>query len=129
MAIYLHPDILDGGLLALQSNASKLALVKTYTLGDSYATVMGNRIAEVTLASSDYTLSAGSAANSRKIVNAAKSASATAAGTTGDYHFVFHDGSARILRVVNETSEAAISVGQTVNFPALPLYQNQPTES
>lgn len=129
MATYVHPDILDGGLLALQSGATKLALVSTYTLGDSFATVMGNRIAEVTLSSGDYTIAPGATTDSRKITNAPKSATASAAGSAGNYHFVFHDGSSRILRVVNETSEAAIALNQTVNFPALPYTRTQPTEA
>lgn len=132
MAIYMHPDMLDGTLTALKNNATKLALVKTFTINDSFATVMANRIAEVTMASSDYQITDGANTNSRKIVSAAKSAPANLGSQTagaGNLHFVFHDGVSRILRVVDESTESAIAANQTVNFPTLTLTRNQPTES
>lgn len=48
---YAHSDILDGGLTALKTTATRMLLVKTYASGDSYATVTGNQLGSVTMAS------------------------------------------------------------------------------
>lgn len=53
---YAHSDILDVGLTALKTAATRMLLVKTYASGDSYATVTGNQLGSVTMASADYTI-------------------------------------------------------------------------
>jgi hypothetical protein len=79
------------------------------------------------MTSADYTLA--STGSNRTLTTAAKSATATAAanGTGENHHFVFTDGSAKVLWVTDETGELANNVGDTINFPALTYTSNQPT--
>jgi hypothetical protein len=126
MAKWVHSDVLDGGLNAIKTGATKMMLIKAYTAADSYATVTGNKVAEVTMASGDYTLA--SSGNNRTLTTATKSATATAAATgTPNLHIAFTDGSAKVLWVTDETSDVTAAVSDTVNFPALVYTSNQPT--
>jgi len=125
MAKYVHSDVLDGGLSAIKTGATKMMLIKVYTAGDNYATVIGNKVAEVTMASSDFTLA--TSGDNRTLTTATKSATATAIGGAGDHHIAFTDGSAKVLWVTDETGEAAVAIGDTVNFPALLYTATQPT--
>jgi hypothetical protein len=43
-----------------------------------------------------------------------------------NHHIAFTDGSAKVLWVTDETGDAAVSIGDTVNFPALLLTNPQP---
>ena len=43
MAKYAHADVLDGGLNAIRNNATQMLLLKAYSPGDSYATVVGTQ--------------------------------------------------------------------------------------
>ncbi len=194
---YAHIDILDGGLTALKTTATKMLLVKTYAAADSYATVTGNKLAEVTMTGTDYTI--GADGTGRKVTSASgKTATASAAsnqydngtatggstttltdsakswttnvhanravtitsgtgsgqagriasntgtaltiGTawavapdatsvyrvTDDLHYVFTDGSARVLFVTDETTNQVITSGNTINFPQLEYSSGQP---
>jgi hypothetical protein len=77
MPKFVHADVLDGGLNAIKNGATKMLLIKAYAVGDSYATVVANKLAEVTMTSADYTL--GTSGNNRTLTNATKSATSTAA--------------------------------------------------
>lgn len=80
---YAHIDILDGGLTALKTTATKMLLVKTYAAADSYATVTGNNLAEVTMTGTDYTI--GADGTGRKVTSASgKTATASAASNQYD---------------------------------------------
>lgn len=127
MAKFASSSFLDGGLSYLKSTGTKMMLVKNYTFGDSYATVVGNKIAEVTVASGDYTLS--SSGNNRQLaLPTGKSATATASSVSGnDLHIAFTDGSANVIYVTDETSNQVVTSGNTVNFPSLTYTSNQPT--
>lgn len=128
MAKYVHADVLDGGLNIVKNNATKMLLISAYTAGQSYATVVGNKLAEVTMTSSDYTLSGADAAARVLTVASGKSSAATAtAGGTPDLHIAFTDGSAKVLWVTDETSNQPITSGNTVNFPSVTLTSGQPT--
>lgn len=128
MPKFAHPDVLDGGPLVIKNSATKMLLIKNYTVGDTYATVTGNAVASATMAATDYTLA--SSGNARTLTAAAKSATASgaalAAGNGQDHHIAFTDGSARVLWVTDETGEAADNVGDTINFPAAVYTANQP---
>lgn len=82
MAKFAHSDILDGGLLAIKNNAVKMLLIKAYTYGDSYATVVANKVDEVVMAPTDLLIT--SSGNNRVLTVAAKSATAAAAATQLD---------------------------------------------
>lgn len=127
MAKYAHADVLDGGLNAIKNNATKMLLITAYTAGDSYATVVAAKIAEVTMTGTDYTLS--SSGNNRLLTTAAgKSAVASAgSGATPDLHFAFTDGASKVLWVTDETTDQVVTSGNTTNFPQLVYTNNQPT--
>lgn len=123
MAKWAHSDTLDNGLASLKSNAIRMILLGAYSAGDSYATVLGNALCTVTMASTDYTLS--SSGSNRLVTTATKSGTASASGTSTS--IAFTDGSAKVLWVTDETSGQAVTSGNTVNFPALTYTSNQPT--
>ena len=127
MAKWAHADVLDNGINHIKNNATKMMVISAYTAGDSYATVTGNKCAEVTMTGTDYTVS--SSGNKRQVQSAAgKSATATAnSGATPNLHIAFTDGSAKVLWVTDETSDQVITSGNTVNFPQLTYTSNQPT--
>ena len=127
MAKWAHSDVLDGGLNAIRNNATRMILIKAYTAGDSYTTVVANAVCTVTMASGDYTLS-GSANNPRVCTTDAKSSMASAnSGATPDLHIAFTDNVSKVLWVTDETSDQVVASGNTVNFPALTYTSNQPT--
>lgn len=126
MAKWVHADVLDGGLNAIKNNAIRMLLLKAYTVGDNYATVTANAICTVTLASGDFTLS-GAANNPRVCTVGAKSGTASASsGPAPDLHIAFTDNVGKVLWVTDETSDQAVTSGNTVNFPALTYTSNQP---
>lgn len=127
MAKFVHSDVLDGGLNAIKNGATKMILISAYAANDSYATVQANKLAEVTMAAGDFTIS--SSGNNRQLaVAAGKSATATAASSgTPDLHIAFTDGSAKVLWVTDETTNQTFASGVTVNFPAPTYTSNQPT--
>lgn len=127
MAKFVHSDVLDGGLNAIKNGATRMLLIKAYAAGDSYATVVGNLLADVAMVSGDYTLT--SSGNNRVLTTAAgKSATASAgSGAAPNLHIAFTDGSAKVLWVTDETTDQVITAGNTVNFPQLTYTSNQPT--
>ena len=127
MAKWVRSGVLDNGLNDIKTNATHMLLIKAYTLADSYATVVSNIVADVTMVSGDYTLA--SASSNRTLTTAAgKSATASAnSGATPNLHFAFTDGSANVIWVTDETSDQVVTSGNTVNFPQLVYTSNQPT--
>lgn len=127
MAKWVRSGVLDNGLNDIKTNATHMLLIKAYTLADSYATVVGNIVADVTMVSGDYTL--GSSGSNRTLTTASgKSATASAnSGATPNLHFAFTDGSANVIWVTDETSDQVVTSGNTVNFPQLVYTSNQPT--
>lgn len=78
MPKWAHADVLDGGLNAIKTAATKMLLISAYTPDDSYAAVVAAKVAEVAMSSGDFALS--SAGSNRVLTTAAgKSANATAA--------------------------------------------------
>lgn len=127
MAKYVHADVLDGGLNAIKNVAVKMLLVSSYTVGQSYATVVAAKLAESVMAPADFVLTGADAA-SRVLTTAAKSVSATATvGGTPDLHIAFTDGVGKVLWVTDETSNQPITSGNGVNFPSLTYTSAQPT--
>jgi hypothetical protein len=127
MAKWAHADVLDNGPAHIKANATKQLLISAYAFGDSYATVTANKLAEVTMASADYTLA--SAGNDRALTTASgKSANATASASgTPNLHIAFTDGSSKVLWVTDETTDQAITSGNPVDFPQLTYTGKQPT--
>lgn len=126
MAKWVRSGVLDNGLNDIKTNATKMLLISAYSAGDSYATVTANKLAEVTMASTDYTL-ASSGSNRTLTVGAGKTATATASASgSPDLHIAFTDGAANVIWVTDETSNQAITSGNTINFPAPVYTSNQP---
>jgi hypothetical protein len=127
MAKYAHADVLDGGLNAIKNSALRMLLLKAYTAGDSYATVTGNAICSVVMASADFTLSGADNAP-RVLTTAAKSGTASAnSGATPNLHIAFTDNVGKVLWVTDETSDQVVTSGNTINFPSLTYTSSQPT--
>ena len=128
MAKWVSSNVLDSGLNYIKSNATQMLLISAYTAGDSYATVVANKLnAGVTMTSTDYTL--GSSGNNRTLtVASGKTATATASASgTPDLHIAFTDGAANVIWVTDETSNQAITSGNTLTFPGPVYTSNQPT--
>lgn len=125
MPKFAHSDVLDQGPALIKSAATKMLLIASYAAGDSYATVLAAKLAEVTLTSADFTLS--SSGQTRVLtVAAGKTATLTAAATGTDSHFAFCDGASRVLWVTDETSNPTAVLGATATFSALTYTANQP---
>ncbi len=125
MAKWVHADVLDGGLNGIKLSALKMILISTYAAGDSYATVQANKLAEVAVASADFTL--GTSGSNRTLTSATKSANASAGSATPNLHIAFTNNVDKVLWVTDETSDQPITNGNPVNFPALVYTSNQPT--
>jgi hypothetical protein len=128
MAKWVSSAVLDGGLNYIKANATAMLLIKAYTAGDSYATVVTtNGLASAAMTTTDFTLSS-SGLNRVLTTASGKSATTTASATgTPDLHIAFTDGASNVLWVTDETSNQPITSGNTVNFPSLTYTTNQPT--
>lgn len=128
MAKFAHADVLDNGINYIKTNCNKMAVVASYTFGDSYATVTGgtNILAEATMSSTDFTLA--TATNDRTLTTAAGKSDSSANNTGTASHIVFLDTSnSKVLWVTEETSSQTITSGNVVNFPQLVYTTKQPT--
>jgi len=127
MAKWVRAGVLDSGLNDIKNNATHMLLIKAYTVGDSYATVVGNLVADATMTGTDFTLS-NSGSNRVLTTAAGKSATASAnSGASPNLHIAFTDGSANVIWVTDETSDQVVTSGNTVNFPSITYTSNQPT--
>lgn len=128
MAKYAHQQVLDNGLNYIKTNCNKVALISSYTIGDSYATVASRILAEATMASTDFTLA--SSGNDRTVTSAAgkSDASANATGGSATNHIAFlNTTGSEVLWVTEETTGQVVTVGNPVNFPSLVYTAQQPT--
>lgn len=121
MAKWVNSAVLDNGLNQIKNNATHMLLISAYSAGDSYATVVGNKLADVTMTGTDFTLGT-SGSNRTLTVTSGKTATATASASgSPDLHIAFTDGSAIVEWVTDETSNQAITSGNTITFPG-PVY-------
>lgn len=126
MAKYAHPDVLDQGINYIKTNCNKMAVVDSYTFGDSYATVDGNILASVAMTSTDFTL--GTSGNDRTLTSASGKSDSSADATGAASHIAFVDtANSKVLWVTEETSGQTITSGNAVNFPSLVYTSKQPT--
>lgn len=128
MAKFAHQQVLDNGLNYIKSNCDKIALISSYSVGESYSTVAAKVLAEATMVSTDFTLA--SSGNNRTLTSAAgkqdTSANATGGSATNHIAFLNTTGS-EVLWVTEETSGQVVTAGNPVNFPSLVYTSNQPT--
>lgn len=128
MAKWVDSDVLDLGINRIKTNANVMHLLKAYAAGDSYATVVGNSIANQAMVSGDYTL--GSSGSNRTLTVAAKSGVTASAnsGASPNLHIAFVDSTnSKVLWVTDETSDQVVTAGNTVNFPSVVYTSQQPT--
>lgn len=128
MAKFAHANVLDNGLNYIKNNCTKIALISSYTLGDSYATVNAAILAEATMTSADLTL--GSSGNNRTLTSAAgkQDTSANVTGGSASNHIAYLNvAGSEVLWVTEETSGQVVTAGNPVNFPSLVYTSNQPT--
>ena len=126
MTKWARSGVLDDGLNDIRNNATRMLLVSAYSAGDSYATVLANRLAEAAMTSADFTL--GTSGSNRTLTTASgKTAVATAAATgTPDLHLVFCTASA-VVWATDETTNVAVAISDTINFPSVVYTAQQPT--
>lgn len=128
MATYAHPQVLDNGLNYIKNNCDKVALISSYSVGESYATVAAKILAEAAMTPTDFTL--GNSGEDRTLTSAAgksdTAANATGGSVTNHIAFLNTTGS-EVLWVTEETSGQVVTTGNPVNFPSLVYTSKQPT--
>lgn len=122
---HAHTDLLDNGPAHMKANVSRIALISGYAKGDSFATVVSKILAEIATAPGEFTLA--SMGDDRRVISPAKPATASATVAAGlDLHFAFLTADNRVLYVTDETTDMAVTAGNTINFPALPYTSKYP---
>jgi len=119
-----NTDILDVALNVIKNNANKMVVCSSQptTYAEANATFM---LANVAMASGDFTLAAGDTSG-RKITSGAKTGiSITNSGTA--QHVAWIDSTNSKLYVVTTCTSQAINTGGTVDVPAWKYEINQPT--
>lgn len=129
MAKWAHQDTLDNGPNYIKTNCDRLSLIKAYTSADSYATVTGNEISHVTMATGDFTFTTG--VSSERILTTASGKQDNAAsgnsGATPDLHFAFLDTvNSKVLAVTDETTDQVVTIGNVVMYPQISYTANEP---
>ena len=125
MAHWAHADVLDNGINYIKTNCNKMALVSAYTNGDSYATVNGNILAEVTMTSADFTLGTSGSDRTLTVASGKQDSAANASGNAADIVFL-DTANSKVLWVTEETSGQTITASNPVTFPSLVYTAKQP---
>ena len=113
MGPWIHSDVQDLGTNDIKVNANVLHLIKQYALGDAYATVTGNSIANTAMAATDYTLAG--AAGAARTLTSATGKTATAGGSSA----VSTTGTATAGSATTLTAATAWTVNAYVGFAVL----------
>jgi len=133
MAKWASSTVLDGGsdyirTLAATTSRVKQHVIKAYTAGDSYSTVVTtNSCGGVDMVAGDFVQS-GAAGAARVTTIGAKSISLTAnSGAGPNLHIALVDSvSSAVLLVTDETSDQVLTSGGTFNVPSWAYTVNQP---
>lgn len=125
MPYYAHADTLDNGPKYIKDNCNKVILISAYST--DYATVNGaNKVAEAGLATNDFTLSGADGAARTLTANITGKSGGNAAQTVDpgtNMHVAFVDTvNSKVLLVVPESSDQAITSGNPVTFNSNPTY-------
>ena len=127
MAKWANADVLDNGPNYIKTNCNKLALISSYTAGASYATMNAAILAEVTMATGDFTLGASGSDSTLTSAAGKQDTSANASGGSASNHLAFVDTiNSKVLWVTEETSGQAVTAGNPVTFPSLVYTSKQP---
>lgn len=120
------PDIVLDAPADVIDQANVQHAISAYSAGDSYATVVGNSLADAAMTvNSDYTKADGDT-NGRKVTVAAKSGITVDTSGTATHVALVSSGDTTVRYVTTCTSQALTS-GNTVNFPAWKVEFADPT--
>jgi hypothetical protein len=134
MAKWANASVLDGGsdsvrTLAGTASRVKMHVIKAYSAGDAYATVVTtNSCGSVDMVAGDFVQS-GAAGAARVTTIGAKNITLNAnSGVGPNLHIAIVDstGSA-VLLVTDETSDQVLTSGNTFNVPSWTYTVGQPT--
>ncbi len=134
MPYYLHQDALDAELLHTIDRADRVVLLSDYSEGDSWATVQGNIVCEVTItpgvAGPDF--SAISTVNTHNRACTFQGASGTASvgsGAAPNSHVgLLSNANSEVLRVTNEVNNQEVFQDNPVTFDAWTFEARQPVQ-
>lgn len=109
MAKWVHDDVLDALLNYIKNNATKMVLCSAqpanYTEANSTY-----KLAEVTMASGDFTLADGDSSG-RKVTVAAKNAISVSSSGTGNHAALLDVSGTKLLCVTTTPSQAVVNGG------------------
>jgi hypothetical protein len=126
MPKWINSVVLDPTLQYIKDNCTSIRLLSTYAAADTYATVVANTLANVTVTSSDFTLANGSL-SARTLTQAVKTdAAADASGGGATNHIAFCTASV-VLMVTPESSGQYVTMGNPIVINPITLTANQPT--
>ena len=131
MAKFASTSVLDGGSDVIRAAGAvasrvKMHVIKAYTAGDTYATVIAASCGSVDMLAADYVQS--SISLNRRTTIAAKSITLTVgSGAAPNLHIAHVDSvSSVVLYVADETTDQVLTAGNTFNVPAHTFDVNQP---
>lgn len=125
--------VLDGGSDVIRTLAGtvarvKMHVIKAYTAGDSYATVIANLCGSVDLVPGDLVQSGAATAARATTVGAKAIALTASSGAAPNLHIAIVDSTGtQVLLVTDETSDQVLTAGGTFNVPSWTYTVGQPT--
>lgn len=126
MPKWVHPDALIDGLNVVVAAGNEMWLTGSYSVGQDYATVSGNRLCPtvpmVVGNGNDYLVAL--VGNDQQVTVAAKTGTANVDNPAPSLHVVLADG-VRVL-AVTKAADQPISNGNPINFPAWNMNAPQP---
>lgn len=124
MAKAVATAVLDAALNVIKTGTSNRMVVCS-AQPTTYAEVTTYKLAEVAMASGDYTLAAGDTSG-RKVTTGAKTGISVATSGTAT-HVALANSTASTLDLVTTCTSQAINTGGTVDIPAWKFEINNPT--
>jgi hypothetical protein len=113
LAKSVHDDVLDGALNIIRNNCTRITLCTTEPTTYTAANAT-NKLADVTVSSSDFTIANGDSSG-RKVTIAAKSGLTASASGTAAHVALLDVTNSKLLYVTTVTSQSVTS-GNTVNL-------------
>ncbi len=128
MPYFAHADVLENGPAYVKANATKIMLVSTYAFGDSYATVVANKLSEAAVTTANWTWSASD--NDRVLIstdNLTGSVAAASAAGPSNHYAVVDATASKVLYVTEEGSDQPITSGNPITLRSVVIKATQPT--
>lgn len=122
-----HDDVLDGSLNIIKNNATRMTMCAGAPASFAAANIGGgNFLADVTMASGDFTLADGDTSG-RKATVAAKSAINVDVSGTADHVALLDVANSKLLYVTEISNPQAVTSGNEANLSAWPIEIRDPT--